>query len=329
VTVTPPPDHPPTPLQRLVSKVGARSNLAKAATLGLAFVLLYAVGTCLPPGYDWRLYWSHGLFPPWFVPWTKPIVGILNLPAIFALTIIGIALRSLRNSSSPLPLALAVVSLPTLWVLFLGDFTGLTLIGLLLLPWGVPLVLLKPQVAAFALLARGCWFFAAMAWLALSLVAWGMWPLKLTLLLSDQARGLYPQDITLFPWGLLVAIPLMWLSRGDDDLLMAAGSLGTPHLFPYHFISLMPALARMRVSWMIATWLLAWTPLLANWLGPTAWHLGNLVSLSFWLGIYLNRKRARLTPVNNSRLHLVLLVFLNSSSVTTLAKSERSEASGA
>jgi hypothetical protein len=74
---------------------------------------------------------------------------------------------------------------------------------------------------------------------------------------------------------------------------MAAGSLATPHLFPYHFIVLMPALARMNRRWMWATWLLTWSPLLANWLGPWAWHLGNLASLSFFAGIYLNRGRFR------------------------------------
>ena len=72
---------------------------------------------------------------------------------------------------------------------------------------------------------------------------------------------------------------------------MAAGSLATPHLFPYHFILLTPSLGRMKRPWMIATWLIAWTPLLANWLGPTAWHFGNLMSIFFWCGIYFSGKR--------------------------------------
>jgi len=71
---------------------------------------------------------------------------------------------------------------------------------------------------------------------------------------------------------------------------MAAGSFATPHLFPYHFIVLMPSLARMQTRWMVATWLLLWMPLLANWLGPVAWHFGHLAAAAFWIGIYRNRK---------------------------------------
>jgi hypothetical protein len=72
--------------------------------------------------------------------------------------------------------------------------------------------------------------------------------------------------------------------------MMAAGTFATPHLFPYHFIMLMPSLARMKWPWLIATWIISWTPLLANWLGDIGWHFGNLMSVFFWLGIYLSRK---------------------------------------
>lgn len=95
---------------------------------------------------------------------------------------------------------------------------------------------------------------------------------------------MHPQDISLFPWGVLIAAPLMWFSRGDEDLLMAAGSFATPHLFPCHFIVLMPSLARMSRPWMLGTWLLCWTPLLANWLGPggvALWESDRAVVLAW------------------------------------------------
>jgi hypothetical protein len=130
----------------------------------------------------------------------------------------------------------------------------------------------------------------AIAWLLISFLIWGFWPLTWLPLLTNQWSVEWPQDIALFPWGLLIALPLMWFSRGDEDLLMAAGSFATPHLFPYHFIVLMPALARMRIPMMLLTWFISWTPLLSNWLGPWAWHFGNLMSVCFWAGIYFNRK---------------------------------------
>lgn len=257
------------------------------------FIMLYLVGTFLPEGYNWRLDFSRGVLPAWWVPWAKPIISLLNLPLVFSLTIIAIALRCFRRSRSPLPVLLATLSLPTLWTLFLGELAGLPLVGLLALPWAIPIVLLKPQLAAFATLARWKWFLAACLWLVLSIVIWGPWPLELLVIQSPEWKAVHPQDISLFPWGVLVAAPLAWFSRGDEDLLMAAGSFASPHLFPYHFIVLMPSLARMNLPWMLGTWLLGWTPLLANWLGPGAWHFGNLIGLSFWLGIKIG---ARHTP---------------------------------
>lgn len=266
------------------------SRLRQAALLAALYLALYAIGTRLPPGFDWNILLRQGV-PAFWMPWTEPILAVLSLPSLFALTLIGVGVRTRRCGPSPIALALALVSLPTLWVLFLGNLDGLAVLGLVLLPWAVPLVLLKPQVASFALLSRPNRMVAAAVWLAVSLLLWGPWPLQWSELMEPGWRAEWVQDISLFPWGLLVALPLLWFSRGDDDLLMAAGSLGTPHLFPYHFIVLMPALARMKPGWMVATWLISWTPLLANWLGPAAWHFGNLLSVFFWVGIYLSRPR--------------------------------------
>ena len=262
------------------------------------FAGLYGLGTVMPVGFDWEHFFSQGRIPAFYMPWTGPIVSLFNWPTLFALSVLALVWRAHRYKASPLALALMLASLPTLWVLlFLGIIDGLTLLGLMLLPWGVPLVLLKPQVASFALLAKRRWLMALAVWGVLSLLVWGWWPARLALIMADPGwRADWPQDITLFPWGLLIALPLMWFSRGDEDLLMAAGSLGTPHIFPYHFIVLMPALARMQWPWMIITWVLTWAPLLANWIGPLGWHFGNLASVAFWLGIYLNKARTMPTP---------------------------------
>jgi hypothetical protein len=209
----------------------------------------------------------------------------------------------LRVNRSALPAVLAILSLPTLWTLFLGEVAGLPLVGLLILPLGIPIVLIKPQLAAFSLLSEKKWIIASAVWLILSLILWGLWPLELFVVQSPDWKALHPQDITLFPWGLLLALPLMWRSRGDQDLLMAAGSFATPHLFPYHFIVLMPSLARMTPLWMLINWLLSWTPLLSNWLGPMAWHFGNIFGLTMWLGIYLSPtggNNSTLVPGTNS-----------------------------
>ena len=161
---------------------------------------------------------------------------------------------------------------------------------------------MKPQIASFALLAKKSSLIASIVWILFSFLIWGFWPLNWLTVFSQGWKAEWVQDITLFPWGLLIALPLLWFSRKDEDLLMAAGSFATPHLFPYHFILLMPALGRMKRLWMVPCWLLSWSPLLANWWGPNAWHMGNLFALCMWCGIYFSRKQncqGRLEPLNS------------------------------
>lgn len=285
------------PAQRLRALLSDRARrvlwLKQGSVLVVLFFTLYILGYFLPIGWDWEHFFGIGVLPSFWMPWTQPLVGWLNLPAVFALSVMGLGLRAYRYRPSPLAIILALISLPTLWVFFLGNLDGLVLIGFLLLPFGVPLVLIKPQIAAFALLANRRWIVAGIVWGLLSLIIWGLWPLHLNVFFQPSWRAEWQQDITLFPWGLLIALPLLWFSRGDEDMLMAAGSFGTPHLFPYHFIVLMPALARVSWPWMLLIWLTSWTPLLANWFGPGAWHFGNLIGLFFWIALYRS-KRAQL-----------------------------------
>jgi hypothetical protein len=267
----------------------------RAGGLGVVlFVCCYLIGLFIPEGFDWKHFFSMHQFPGFWMPWSKLLVGWMSYPTVFALSMIGLGWRTWKYSHSPIPLVLTLVSLPMLWILHLGNYDCLVVLGLMLLPWGVPLALLKPQISAFALLANRKWFITGAVWGVLSILIWGFWPLTeyRTIIANPAWRAEWVQDISLFPWGLLPAIPLLWFSRGDEDLLMAAGSLATPHIFPYHFIVLMPSLGRMNKRWMILTWIFTWSPLMANYLGPGAWHLGNFASLCFWCGIYFNKKRA-------------------------------------
>lgn len=268
----------------------------------ILFLCLYAVGQFIPEGFDWSHYFSKGAVHPIWTPWTTTILKFLNWPLVVAITLFAIIFRAYRYNRSPLAIALAVLSLPTLWVLFMGNLDGIVLAGLLLLPWGVPLASMKPQLSAFALLANKKSILAGVVWGLLTIVFWGLWPLNFTMALTPEWKVEWIQDISLFPWGALLAMPLLWFSRGDEDLLMAAGSFVTPHLFPYHFILLMPTLGRMKPGWMVATWLISWTPLIANWVGPIGWHMGNILGGCIWLGIYLNkRKAAKPQPMENSK----------------------------
>ena len=114
------------------------------------FGFCYVVGLFLPQGFDWVIFFSKGAVSPVWTPWTPVILKFLNWPLVVAITLFAIIYRAFRYNRSPWPIALAVLSLPTMWVLYLGNLDGLVLAGLLLLPWGVPLAAMKPQLAAFA-----------------------------------------------------------------------------------------------------------------------------------------------------------------------------------
>jgi hypothetical protein len=287
------------PLQQKLLDPQKRKLWIRNGLLAVAlFIGFYIIGLFIPEGFDWKHFFGQGKFPGFWMPWSKLLVGWMNYPAVFAFSMIGLGWRTWKYSRSPVPLVLALVSLPMLWVLHLGNYDALVVLGLMLLPWGAPLALLKPQISAFALLANRKWILAGVIWGVISLILWGFWPLaQINGIITNPAwREEWVQDISLFPWGLLPVIPLLWFSRGDEDLLMAAGSLATPHIFPYHYIVLMPALGRMRFRWMILTWIFTWSPLMANYIGPGGWHLGNFAGLCFWCGIYFNRNRGPSGP---------------------------------
>ncbi len=254
------------------------------------FVFLYCVGLFIPAGFDWADSFAKGHVPQLWTPWTKVVIRFLNWPLVVAITLFSVIFRAYRYNRSPIPAALAVLSLPTIWVLFLGNLDGLVLLGLIFMPWGVPLAAMKPQLAAFALLANKKSILAGIIWGGITLLIWGLWPMNFLMVQNPGWKVEWVQDIALFPWGAIIALPLLWFSRGDEDLLMAAGSFVTPHLFPYHFILLMPALGRMKPFWMVLTWFISWTPLIANWVGPIGWHMGNVLAACVWLGIYFSKR---------------------------------------
>jgi len=106
-----------------------KKRLLNAVVLTILLILLYIVGTFIPEGFDWKMYFSKGILHPIWTPWTKWFISIFNYPIIFALSVIAIGLRVFKFKRSVIALALALLSLPTLWVFFMGNLDGLVIIG--------------------------------------------------------------------------------------------------------------------------------------------------------------------------------------------------------
>jgi hypothetical protein len=200
-----------------------------------------------------------------------------------------------QRYASPLVMGASFLSWPLVWLLFVGQLDGLVLLGLTGLPWLIPLATLKPQISAFAFLARKQWAILLMAWVGLTILIWGLWPVTM-LNYQQHWETLYegatqPQNISLWPWSLLLAPFLLWLSRGDVDMLMLAGTFMTPHLVPYSFVVVLPAIARIPRWLALLLVAISWLPLSANWVGEWGWYLGHLFPIILWSALYQKRRR--------------------------------------
>ncbi len=261
-------------------------------TLTLVFSGAATLLPVAPPfAYDWRHFFQNPQqVPAFYPPWTRWILLGLRYPTLLGLTLATFLVAVLLRARSVGSAVLALFNLPLFWVMFLGQLDGLALLGTLGLPWSLPLVFVKPQVAAFAVFARRRTLVYATLFLGLTLLLWGPWPLRLLTYHADPAA--WPQDIALGWRGFPLFLLLVWkMPRDDMDWWMLAGTTVTPALIPYHLLPLMPAMARLPLLWAAGVALASWFPLLANWWGPWAWHLGWVSVFFLGWGLFLETRK--------------------------------------
>jgi hypothetical protein len=266
--------------------------------VGVGVAIFSFIGSFLPPagliGYDWVNFFStseqeYGLS--YYPPWIK-YVSYLSWPGLLGLTFTGLALGLYQRRASLLVMGITFFTLPIFWLVFLGQIDGLVTFGLTGLPWLAPLVIIKPHVGYLAFLARKKYLLVLLIWLAISVVIWGPWPLDM-LTIGNFTVLQEPHDINLWPWSLPLVLILLWLSRGDEDMLMLAGTFALPYLHSYHYFVVLPAMARVKQWVAVLLVVISWLPLLANWLGPWCWYLGHLFPLILWLNLYLKQRALR------------------------------------
>lgn len=243
-------------------------------------------------GFDWVNFFSGGFrggVVGFYPPWGTYLVRWLSWPILIGLTLASVSLAIIQRAQNPVSALLAFFTLPLFWVLFLGQLEGITVLGLLGLPWLAPLALIKPVVSIFAAGARPSYLVGVGVTLVVSLLIWGLWPLGTLQALSYYSDGQYPQDIALKWWGVPIACVLLWFSRGDMDMLMLAGCFGVPHLIPYNLLPVVPAIARLKPRSAGIASGLSWLSLSANWLGPYGWWLGWLFVAWLWGELAMQR----------------------------------------
>lgn len=179
----------------------------------------------------------------------------------------GISPRSLAGEALAAAF-LALLTPPTLIMMWTANVEAVALWGWLIMPLGIPLLLLKPHLGAWVVLSRRSWVLWTLLFGIASLVLWPSWPFHLMNTVAGRA-----QHPAAFGWAslgwpiLLIGVVLLIWTPADDLLLMAAGSFLSPALMPQHFVLLLPALGRVRGWRRLALWAASWllaVPLMFN-----------------------------------------------------------------
>lgn len=271
-----------------------KPSLWRQVVLFICLAVIFSfVGYLLPAdgfiGFDWVIFFEGGQTPLYYPPWLDWVINPLSWETLIGLSLAAVTMSILKRARHPLSGAFAFLTLPLFWTIFLGQLEGLVVLGLLGLPWLAPLALIKPQISIFAFGARRSYVLAFVIVILFSITLWGPWPIRLLESLQYYQGSEYVQDIALGWWGIPLALPLLWFSRGDMDMLMVAGAFGTFHVIPYNLLPVIPAIARLDPLSALMAAVLTWLPLTSNWIGPGGWWLGWLFVGWLWLRLAANR----------------------------------------
>jgi hypothetical protein len=224
-------------------------------------------------GHDWMVGFVRQTFdyqyPPWVTLILRPLTSLpprIGLAVMNGLTLSSVAVLSYRYARHTFPASYAPAILALLFALFnsipwmilwLGQIEVMVLLGLAILPVGIPLLFAKPHLGLWAGLGSRRDFVWMMIMLVISLVMWGIWPVSLL----SQTLGYRVPHPTSMGWSTLhpvigvMGLVLLLFTTRDPLRLMAAGSFVSPFLMPYHYYILLPALGRTRGYRQLALWL--------------------------------------------------------------------------
>ncbi len=238
-------------------------------------------------GMDWLVYFAverfgivqqrpNPVYPPWVIPiLLRPLtvlppytgLAILNGLTLSALVILTFryARYAYPDSRWPAIIAVTLVTLsPLPWMEFwLGQNEVIILLGLALMPIGVPLLIGKLQLGAWALLGSRRDIMWTIAWILISLVIWGLWPLT-TLQYSTPADASNPHPLLMgwqatSPIFLFIGLVMLAFTDRDPLRLIAAGTFISPYMMPYHYLILLPAMGRIKGWKQFVLWLASGT----------------------------------------------------------------------
>jgi hypothetical protein len=272
-----------------------RLALILAGWAGVFVVAYIAMQFVNVPAADWYHDYAdfanrqYLVYPPWIAIVMWPV---RSLAAQNALTLTVLAYALWRYQARPIHYLLAFTAMPVYWNLWLGQNDYIPLLGMFWLPWGLPLVALKPQMAIWGALAW--WLRRTDRWRvaaavagagALSLVIYGWWPGRMRLPVTYFTG----YNLSAWRWGgiaggvLAVAAALYVTFRQRDiDASMALGSLAAPYVQGNSYLLLLPAFARLSGWRLVSAWLASWSGVVALLLGDAGRPLIAVFPVAMW-----------------------------------------------
>lgn len=239
-------------------------------------LILLPLTTRLPAlAYEWPLY-RAGVFDATYPPWLQLAISPLAVwewrtgaALLFGLLFMSVAIgtaREARGQSRGSMLGgvlLALVTAPVLMLLWEGNASILTLMGVVMLPLGVPWATVQPHLAPWALLARRSWTLWGLVFLALTLIVWGPWPIQILMNVEGSLGHPIAMGWINLGWPLLlIGLALLPFTNADPLRLIAVGAFIAPYLMAVHLVLLLPAIGRVTGWQRVALWLCAWLTLL-------------------------------------------------------------------
>lgn len=264
----------------------------------LVYFLMVGVGYLLPvPGSDWVHHWQPRYAIDSYPPWIEWLLFFLPaLPFLSGLTLTSLLFSLWTRKAKPVHILAAFSAMPLFWVLWLGQIDTVPLIGLAFLPWGIPIVLLKPQVGAWYVWAwwkmrpdRWKIFLGCLVFAGLTLVIWGWWPGRFTQ--PAAFRTGYDLSMWHVHWVLGALFLVGALLEKDPDCAMALGALAAPYIQGASYAMLLPALVRLRGWRLLLVWLTTWAGSAALVFGDAGRFAAVLFPITLWAVLRLQARK--------------------------------------
>jgi hypothetical protein len=280
-------------VKQLPSRDGLRDSVYTFAMVLFGALLLAPLVNILPMlGFDWYYFFNAGnpqhslnsslsTYPPFanvILPALTWMYWRHSLAILNSITLVSIAIGTWKQGGRYGSIVLAILNAPVLFLLWIGHPDSISLFGVI--TGFIPFILVKPPVAIWSIFSNHKLVFWTFVLLLLSIIIWPLWFLNLGKA-TPMSQPAFGWPVTGWPIA-IVGVILLIGSGNNPFRLMAAGTMITPYLLPYHLAILAPGIGHAKGYRKIIIWLAAWLVAVGTGMG----HPFSVLSFAFPLAVY-------------------------------------------